>query len=557
VAAGTSGFLFYSWLPDAAEYACSDSELVAAVPDIGLFYEVSTGNNQAISPLPEIGPPDRALQFSDDPSVLYTAGGTAIGIVTNGEILGSCPPLPIIGGYANTLVSWMMTVNGEVVYSETLSGVNYLPGVDLAQPLANHDIVCLEVTLDPQYFVIEDHSDNMFVGVWAYRDPLIGQSRFDEMATAYGPAGATWTIPGDICGGIGSTQGALTTGGGASPAAIVGMILVSLVGGGIGLMGGRRLTPSRVGLILLTAGGMILGGFGGWVAGEALARGQIMRQAAIEIETLEGEPSLIPACDLYLDHGSAVPVDDTPFEYNVETLPLSISLVEGARPVPSVLEIIVTSPTGTEAIVPVPLAEDGTTYQLDLASFLFQQGSDLLYEEGDFSWSIATMYFDPGGDFLPLQPLCQGSSEHTFTILPAPMAAPTDTPTPTTEPPTLEPATLEPDTEGPHVSGVGDSPDPVYTNGNPPDTATVSATVTDLSGVASVTLYYSSGSKTAFQVWGPMSGSGDSYSTAFGPFGSIGTYEYRIYAVDGLGNANCSTSDINACPGGTLTVIIP
>jgi hypothetical protein len=107
------------------------------------------------------------------------------------------------------------------------------------------------------------------------------------------------------------------------------------------------------------------------------------------------------------------------------------------------------------------------------------------------------------------------------------------------------------------VSGVGDSPDPVFTNGNPPDTATVSATVTDPSDVASVTLYYSSGSKTTFLVWGPMSGAGDSYSTAFGPFGSAGTYEYRIFAVDSLGNANCSTSNIDACPGGTLTVIIP
>ena len=154
----------------------------------------------------------------------------------------------------------------------------------------------------------------------------------------------------------------------------------------------------------------------------------------------------------------------------------------------------------------------------------------------------------PEGDTQPVEPL---------KVVPSPTPTPTSTPQAT---PTFAPTatfTTAPDTRGPKVGSVNDSPEPFFTNGNIPDSSTVSAAVNDSSGVASVTLYYRLGSKGGFLVWGAMSGSGGNYSSSFGPFGTAGTYQYRIYAVDNLGNANCDKGSIDACPGGTATVIIP
>jgi hypothetical protein len=108
------------------------------------------------------------------------------------------------------------------------------------------------------------------------------------------------------------------------------------------------------------------------------------------------------------------------------------------------------------------------------------------------------------------------------------------------------------DTSGPTVSRVSDDPDPIFTSGNPPDTSRISATTSDPSGVATVTVYYRLGGG-KFAVWGSMKPG--SSSTTFGPFATIGIYEYRIMATDTLGNVNCKT--LASCPGGTVTVIIP
>jgi hypothetical protein len=147
--------------------------------------------------------------------------------------------------------------------------------------------------------------------------------------------------------------------------------------------------------------------------------------------------------------------------------------------------------------------------------------------------------------------------------------SPTASPTPTASlPPTLTAtqtlppsATFTPsataDTSGPTATNANDSPDPIYTNGNAPDTATITVQVVDPAGVASVQLYYNrDGGK--YVLWGAMAlSSGNTYWTAFGPFPAIGTYNYRILATDALGNANCPPGGIAGCPGGSVTVIIP
>lgn len=80
----------------------------------------------------------------------------------------------------------------------------------------------------------------------------------------------------------------------------------------------------------------------------------------------------------------------------------------------------------------------------------------------------------------------------------------------------------------------------------------ITASAADPSGVANLTVYYRLGDG-RFTLW--TSVKGGSVSTTFGPFGTIGTYEYRIMATDALGNANCKT--MAGCPGGTVTVIVP
>lgn len=104
---------------------------------------------------------------------------------------------------------------------------------------------------------------------------------------------------------------------------------------------------------------------------------------------------------------------------------------------------------------------------------------------------------------------------------------------------------------------MSDAPDPIYTSGGPTDTSSISATVTDSSGVASVIVYYRT-AKNAFAVWGAMKAAGGGvFVVGFGPFITAGVYDYRIVATDVHGNANCSIGKADACPGGTVTVIIP
>ena len=171
---------------------------------------------------------------------------------------------------------------------------------------------------------------------------------------------------------------------------------------------------------------------------------------------------------------------------------------------------------------------------------------------------IEAIYSDPG---VLAQPLLDLESLTTL-----PTTSTTSTPTTieettTTAPPatTAPPrsTTTAPDITPPKVSGLTDTPDPIFTKGNIPDRSTVSAGVSDPAGVSSVDLYYRLGAA-KYQLWESMApAGGTTYQSVLGPFGAIGTYDYRIRAVDSNGNATCPTSNIDSCPGGTVTVIIP
>ncbi|MCZ6568217.1 MAG: hypothetical protein O6923_07935, partial [Actinobacteria bacterium] len=112
--------------------------------------------------------------------------------------------------------------------------------------------------------------------------------------------------------------------------------------------------------------------------------------------------------------------------------------------------------------------------------------------------------------------------------------------------------TVPTDTTGPVVSDISDKPDPIFTAGNKEDTSQITVTTTDKSGVATVTMYYRLSGGT-FAIWTTLKPG--TVTTTFGPFTKPGIYEYRIIAIDTLGNANCKSPD--TCPGGTVAVNTP
>jgi hypothetical protein len=118
-----------------------------------------------------------------------------------------------------------------------------------------------------------------------------------------------------------------------------------------------------------------------------------------------------------------------------------------------------------------------------------------------------------------------------------------DTTTTVTKPPV--------DTSPPEVTFIEDVPDPVFTGG----TTRITARVSDQSAISAVELWQLGGK--GWVKYGDMTLVRDEYRIDYGPLAVAGVYEWRIRAVDALGNATCSTRDIDTCPGDTTTAIIP
>jgi hypothetical protein len=214
---------------------------------------------------------------------------------------------------------------------------------------------------------------------------------------------------------------------------------------------------------------------------------------------------------------------------------------------------------------PRDIVTDDTSVSLDAAGLF----PDLI--DSPLIWQVSVEYLAGiGGDlFLPY---CDGGTLYEFDFVPpgesqleeTPVATAIPTPSPTTSPPTpippIPPTATEPppppppkDTSGPKVSGANASPNPALTT----SPVTISATISDGSGVASATVYYKTG-KGGYQSAGNMkSGGGNQYFLNIGALTPAGTYTFRILATDSLGNANCSSGGLDACPGGSFVVNIP
>ncbi len=128
-------------------------------------------------------------------------------------------------------------------------------------------------------------------------------------------------------------------------------------------------------------------------------------------------------------------------------------------------------------------------------------------------------------------PTPTAAATSTPTVTPTPIATPTPTPTPT--------PTVSADMAGPTITGITDTPDPIYTTGTDPDQATVSASITDSSGVVETYLQYRRQGEGDW-VYRGLTVDGTVYSGVLGPFDYAGTIEYRFRARDGAGNWSTS-----------------
>jgi hypothetical protein len=134
--------------------------------------------------------------------------------------------------------------------------------------------------------------------------------------------------------------------------------------------------------------------------------------------------------------------------------------------------------------------------------------------------------------------------------------SPTDTPSPTFTP---TPTSPPPDTTPPSITGITESDDPIRPPDCDPDSVTISAGITDPSGVAKAELHYRvvRGSEEGAWWWRPMNpAGGDVYQATVGhdqlraslfPYEGGATMEYYIKAWD---------SEANMSQSGTLEVTV-
>ena len=388
---------------------------------------------------------------------------------------------------------------------------------------------------------------------------------------------------------------------------LIGMVLV----GTVGFFGGRSLAGrlnfakgiATTVMVASTIGGAAVGMFVGGQVQPSEEQAQPVGIAAAIIED-----SGLPSCDAFLNPDSAYPSNFAVFEPNdagnVDPkdagIELGIDLIAGNLiPVSNQFLVVIASPTGQNASTflvftvwdsPAEVGsslvkvQPGGMLSVDLRAQLDQNAPNFFTQTGEYQWHVALGQSPNGGDLVLFQTFCQGSTMHSFVIaeagivpgeigeepeesgpgtptptitaLPPEFITPTLTPfipTPTTTPSPIAPTrTPVPDKVAPNVSNIAVKPSTVLLNIG---TVTVSASVSDPSGISNVRVYYRTGGGKWFSA--VMNFSGGRYSATIGPFSTAGTWDFHIRAVDNVGNANCTPGNPGACPGGNFLINIP
>jgi hypothetical protein len=572
-ATGNGGFIPYTAFDYGGGFvpACDLIGLLAVIPGGGIFGETNAANNVASGNTPAQvpsanliteGPFDRDLRFASAPDMSPNS------VFHHSEAVGTCPPLMDNVTDQNLpnsyLIGYRIHVEGELV-ADRVWNDTYLYSPGLSETLRAGDRVCLEIRLDPNNYVFEvDEGNNSYVQILRYRNPILGEPHFD-LVDAYsdGPASCA---TGEIVAGSGaaSTSSALSSGG---PSLVLGALGGALLLGAMGAAFGLYVVGRGAGAASKTlpvASGLLIGGLAGGVAGAVL-------MAQLSPRPWPAQPEVLPlamgregeSCDAYLDAAAFAPAEGARLEPG-QSLAIEIKPSEPlGRMAVDRFVLSILNPVGKELDLPMmaPLGGgDGSRMDL-VASVMGIAGPDF-FLPGEYQWNIILGQWMTGDDLAPYAIACRGSAAHTFSIAPVgatPQPGASDTPTTTATPtvtvtaslpvispppPTRTPTSAQPaaDTTGPSIKSVSDSPDSIKVaqpKGCTPTTSTVSASITDPSGVQSAAVLFFH--TTIGQI--PMThGGGNTWTATLGPYSGTGdgSVDYQIRATDGQGNTSDS-----------------
>lgn len=537
-----------------AEYmACDAAGLIASVPG-GLMGEENTSNNWAIGTLPQ---QERNLDIVQNYLELgYSMGNLSISLT--GDIEGSCPPPTFFWGYP-TGVS--IFVDGELKYevAEETDIADHVSYVFQDRPRNNAEIE-IRVLLNSDERFDENADNNLCVINVTYDRNSQGFWNWVNRNVFGGGLPATINDSLNLdsaqgCDVAYTTEERIMLG---SNSLSIGwtFVLELVVLLGVGLAGGGLLARRIVQRAGIAGVGQVLSTIAGALVGPVALAGIAMGIVAL-VETRGAETSM-PQMDIHprsddvtglllaADNPQVVSCEDLVASSMeaimtdagaLEDVLLSLQPVEGVD-LPNGHSFRVTLWDGRGDPLAMLTTEE-TSLSLALEGLLPEIGATLF-------WQSVVQAPLPGGD---LQiPLCLPMVQ-TFVVDLEPEDAST---TRAAEPAvTVTPAT--PDTSPPSVKSTNAVPNPALTT----TPVTVSANITDQTGIAGVDLYYRMG-KGAIQYGGAMLHHGGAvYSLQIGPLVPAGTYNYYILAEDTLGNANCTVATVETCPAGSFIVIIP
>ncbi len=584
------GRIFYDEFPSPAYaevMACVSSGLFAVV-DGGIYGEENTSNNWAVAYLPTLEE-GGDIYFPKAPILAYFdpgyhvwpgnfAGFIALEMPITNDI--ACPPAVLLD-YVNRMTVFVedeevghydQTIRNRRSAGETIFFIYFFD----PRP-KNNDQVRVEILLNSDEAMGGDNPDNnLCVLNFTYKRPLFNSDRLEFEGGSgcqidYRLIDSLFDVEGSEDNAASSAGSALTVS--------LGVVLLAALGGGLGWWISGRIGLPKGGGILVSLVGAALGGV--IVIGAAWGLAAINRPVPPEPplngegisvgppESADGLAGLVGEsgdpkptyCDGYLKTHAVVSTNDLG---EIDDLLIQISIPSGVvLPPDSRYRVTVWDDQGaTHEIV-----TEETSISLAAAGLFPGTGDPV-------QWQVEVETLAGQGGDLYLS-FCLADDIHSLTISGGQEVA-IDTPTPTTtiipltatftpipftatftsQPPTFTP-TPTADTIGPQIKTLSASPPEIFTSGTKPDTTTISATVSDPSGVSSVTLYYKT-NLGKYILAGTMTAIGEGvYQLILGPFPTAGTYTFRIIAVDGVGNANCSASNLDACPGGTFMVIIP
>jgi hypothetical protein len=518
---------------------------------------------------------------SGSPGYPLPESSAYIRVKTESEAIGACPPMltdsepfyfpgppgPIVEPIADLYHVWVTVFrNGDVVSLEGPFPPGVNPAVSLPGELENRDVICVDIALDPPMgnmdhgFILEtNENNNRIVLLYGWNTNAWRGNKLYLAAELTEPPiptcqEATEQIEQII---LDNYSSYLIIG------SFVGILVFGLVGGTVGLFFSRFSTGSAIKIFLIACGligGAIVGGLVGYVGGSILAPFSSDFPVLGEEQVAEIQPAAQPLIDLsnlfdqgetceayFKTHAEAV----TNQSGEIEDIQIIIAVPGGVTlPPDSRFQVTLWDNNG----LPRQFATNNTVISLAEAGFFPDQVSNLLV------WQVGLEVLSGAGGDLFL-PHCLPDGLHTFkfegleeTQVRVTPVTPTPTqPVPKKAQPTATTPPKVADTKGPKVSGASASPNPALTT----SPVTISATVSDSSGVARAKVYIKTG-KGGYQSIGKMkSGGGNNYFLNIGTLTPAGTYTFRILAEDSLGNTNCSTGNLDACPGGSFVVNLP